>query len=141
MCPLATLDSVHQSRLRQTCAHAGRERRPGTMSKSYSPTAAVIRTCMPDNNENAVVARKLFKLADVMLVRGIPEHIRSDNGPEFIAEELRCIRSTPTEMQSTNENDFECFASPSVSTPRTMFPNWGCSESQLSPKPTSGQRR
>jgi len=28
-------------------------------------------------------------LADVMLERGIPEHIRSDNGPEFIAEELR----------------------------------------------------
>ena len=28
-------------------------------------------------------------LADVMLERGIPEHIRSDNGPEFIATQLR----------------------------------------------------
>ena len=28
-------------------------------------------------------------LADLMLVHGIPEHLRSDNGPEFIAERLR----------------------------------------------------
>ena len=28
-------------------------------------------------------------LADVMLYRGIPENIRSNNGPEFVAEELR----------------------------------------------------
>ena len=28
-------------------------------------------------------------LSDVMLWRGIPEQIRSDNGPEFIAQELR----------------------------------------------------
>ena len=28
-------------------------------------------------------------LADVMLVRGIPEYLRSDNGPEFVARELR----------------------------------------------------
>ncbi len=41
------------------------------------------------------VARRLGRyevieaLADVMLQRGVPEHIRSDNGPEFVAEELR----------------------------------------------------
>ena len=28
-------------------------------------------------------------LSDVMLWRGIPEHIRSDNGPEFVAQKLR----------------------------------------------------
>ena len=28
-------------------------------------------------------------LADLMLWRGIPEHVRSDNDPEFVAKELR----------------------------------------------------
>src|SRR5713226_8878460 len=28
-----------------------------------------------------------------------------------IGSKFRCIRSTPTEMQSMSENDFECFAS------------------------------
>ncbi len=28
-------------------------------------------------------------LADVMLWRGVPEYLRSDNGPEFVAKELR----------------------------------------------------
>ena len=28
-------------------------------------------------------------LSEVMLWRGIPEHIRSDNGPEFLARDLR----------------------------------------------------
>ena len=31
----------------------------------------------------------LMVLADLFLERGVPEHIRSDNGPEFIAAELR----------------------------------------------------
>ena len=33
--------------------------------------------------------RVIEALADVMLFRATPENIRSDNGPEFVAEELR----------------------------------------------------
>src|SRR5216684_38389 len=40
-----------------------------------------------------------------------------------IGSKLRCIRSTPTEMQSMSENDFECFASTGVNTPVTMSPS------------------
>ena len=28
-------------------------------------------------------------LADVMVMKGVLEHLRSDNGPEFVAENLR----------------------------------------------------
>jgi putative transposase len=28
-------------------------------------------------------------LADVMVLKGVPEHLRSDNGPEFVAKDLR----------------------------------------------------
>ena len=35
---------------------------------------------------------------------------------------FRCIRSMPTEMQSTSDNDFECFASTGVKSPtKAMF--------------------
>jgi hypothetical protein len=37
-----------------------------------------------------------------------------------MGSKLRCIRSTPTEMQSMSENDFECFASTGVNAPETM---------------------
>src|SRR5580693_4990955 len=39
-----------------------------------------------------------------------------------IGSKFRCIRSTPTEMQSMSEKDFECFASTSVKSPaNAMF--------------------
>jgi hypothetical protein len=34
-------------------------------------------------------ARVIEALADVMVAKGVPEHIRSDNGPEFVAKDLR----------------------------------------------------
>jgi len=34
-------------------------------------------------------ARVISALADVMVIRGVPEHLRSDNGPEFVARDLR----------------------------------------------------
>ena len=34
-------------------------------------------------------ARGIEALADVMVMKGIPEHLRSDNGTEFVARELR----------------------------------------------------
>jgi putative transposase len=34
-------------------------------------------------------ARVIEALADVMVWKGVPEHIRSDNGPEFVARNLR----------------------------------------------------
>src|SRR5258707_7440505 len=34
-------------------------------------------------------AKVIEYLADVMVVKGVPEHIRSDNGPEIVAKDLR----------------------------------------------------
>src|SRR5712692_2325913 len=68
----------------QAMTHDGRALRILVLIDEYTRECLALR-----------VARRLGSLqvidtlADVMLVRGIPEHIRSDNGPEFIAEELR----------------------------------------------------
>jgi transposase InsO family protein len=34
-------------------------------------------------------ARVISALADVMMISGVPEHLHSDNGPEFVARDLR----------------------------------------------------
>ena len=64
--------------------HDGRTLRMLTLIDEYTRESLAIR-----------VARRLGRyevievLADVMLLRGVPEHIRSDNGPELVAKELR----------------------------------------------------
>jgi putative transposase len=62
----------------------------GTMLWMLTPIDEYTRECLAIR-----VARRLGRhevieaLADVMLFRGIPENIRSDNGAEFVARELR----------------------------------------------------
>ena len=34
-------------------------------------------------------AKVIEALADVMMLKGVPEHIRSGNGPEFVARDLQ----------------------------------------------------
>lgn len=48
------------------------------------------RTCLVVHCARRIGADEVIEqLADAMVVYGIPEHIRSDNGPEFIATRLR----------------------------------------------------
>jgi transposase InsO family protein len=77
--------------------HDGRTLRMLTLIDEYTRECLAIR-----------VARRLGRcevieaLADVMLYRGIPENIRSDNGPEFVAEELRkwLAKVPPTRLRN-----------------------------------------
>ncbi len=34
-------------------------------------------------------SRVISALDDVLVMKGVPEHLRSDNGPEFVAKDLR----------------------------------------------------
>ena len=48
------------------------------------------RECLALPLERRMGSQQVLEtLSDVLLWRGIPEHIRSNNGPEFIAQELR----------------------------------------------------
>ena len=64
--------------------HDGRALRLLVLIDEY--TRECLAICVARRLGNAEV---IEVLAEVMLWRGIPEHIRSDNGPEFIAQELR----------------------------------------------------
>ncbi|HEY6369712.1 MAG TPA: IS3 family transposase [Candidatus Sulfotelmatobacter sp.] len=64
--------------------HDGRTIRMLTMIDEYTRECLAIRVARRLGSYEVIEA-----LADVMLWRGTPENIRSDNGPEFVAEELR----------------------------------------------------
>jgi len=64
--------------------HDGRMLRMLTLIDEYTRECLAIRVARRLGRYEVIEA-----LADVMLLRGIPENIRSDNGPEFVAKELR----------------------------------------------------
>jgi putative transposase len=61
--------------------HDGRTIRMLTMIDEYTRECLAIRVARRLGSYEVIEA-----LADVMLWRGVPENIRSDNGPEFVAE-------------------------------------------------------
>ena len=64
--------------------HNGRLLRILTLIDEYTRECLALRVARRLNHLDVVDT-----LSEVMLWRGIPEHIRSDNGPEFVAKQLR----------------------------------------------------
>ena len=64
--------------------HDGRSLRLLTLIDEYTRECLAIRVARRLGSQEVIET-----LADVMLVRGIPEYLRSDNGPELVARELR----------------------------------------------------
>jgi len=63
--------------------HEGRPFRILNIIDEFTREALTCHVARKINSQNII-----FILADLFLTRGIPEHIRSDNGPEFIAKKL-----------------------------------------------------
>lgn len=67
-----------------TRTHDGRAVRLLTLVDEFTREALAIRVARRLNSLDVIQA-----LADVMLIKGVPEHIRSDNGPEMTAKIVR----------------------------------------------------
>jgi putative transposase len=67
-----------------TFTHDGRTVRMLNLIDEFTRECLAIRPRRRLNSRNVIEV-----LADAMLGHGIPEHIRSDNGPEFVAKDLR----------------------------------------------------
>lgn len=68
----------------QDRTHDGRKFRMLCVVDEFTREALAIRV-----DPKLSSAEVLETLAELMLVRGVPEHIRSDNGPEFVAQAVR----------------------------------------------------
>ena len=66
------------------CTHDGRRVRLLNLIDEYTRECLLIRS-----DRKWTSAKVVEALADVMVERGVPEHLRSDNGPEFVAKDLR----------------------------------------------------
>jgi len=64
--------------------HDGRMLRVLTLMDEFTRQCLALRVARRLNRYDLIET-----LADVMLIHGVPEHIRSDNGPEFVAKRLR----------------------------------------------------
>ncbi len=67
-----------------TYTHDGRTVRMLNLIDEFTRKCLAIRPRRRLNSRNVIEV-----VADAMIEHGIPEHIRSDNGPEFIAQKLR----------------------------------------------------
>jgi len=67
-----------------TFTHDGRTVRMLNLIDEFTRECLAIRPRRKLNSRNVIEV-----LADAMIEHGIPEHIRSDNGPEFVAKDLR----------------------------------------------------
>lgn len=64
--------------------HEGRRLRILTLIDEYTRECLALRVARRLNSRDVIET-----LSDVMLWRGIPQHLRSDNGPEFVSRLLR----------------------------------------------------
>jgi transposase InsO family protein len=67
-----------------TRTHVGRSVRLLNLIHEYTRECLLIRA-----ERRWTSAKVIEALADVMVERGVPGHLRSDNGPEFVAKDLR----------------------------------------------------
>ena len=68
----------------QDRTHDGRTFRMLTVIDEYTRECLAIFVARQITSDDV-----LAQLADLFVARGVPDHLRSDNGPEFIAQALK----------------------------------------------------